>query len=110
MSGNTPRSAYRSRRTPIEFRGDVPIPRLDLGVFRAAAGGETRMAVQAALGADYRPVDTARIYGNRSRRRGGSARQRPGRRPGPRHHGLPNDDHGYRQTLDAFDAVGAVSG
>ncbi len=40
------------------------IPRVGFGVFRAADGPETVNAVQWALEAGYRQIDTAMIYGN----------------------------------------------
>ena len=40
------------------------IPLLGLGVFRSSAGKETQHAVQDALQAGYRHIDTAKIYAN----------------------------------------------
>ena len=40
------------------------VPRLGLGVYRAAPGGEARAAVRWALEAGYRHLDTASAYGN----------------------------------------------
>lgn len=48
----------------ITLNNDVAMPRLGLGVWQAASGGETRRAVLWALEDGYRQVDTARIYGN----------------------------------------------
>jgi diketogulonate reductase-like aldo/keto reductase len=42
----------------------VRMPVLGLGVFQTPAGRSTREAVQAALAAGYRHIDTAAIYGN----------------------------------------------
>src|SRR5687768_14417699 len=81
----------------------VQIPRLGLGVFRAATGGEARQSVLAALEAGYRHIDTARIYGNEADV--GSAV----RESGVRREDifvttkLWNDDHGYDTSLRAFD-------
>jgi 2,5-diketo-D-gluconate reductase A len=44
--------------------GDVEMPVLGLGVWQAAAGRETEQAVEWALEAGYRHVDTATIYRN----------------------------------------------
>jgi diketogulonate reductase-like aldo/keto reductase len=48
----------------IDLGNGVKIPRLGLGVWRAAPGGETRRAVAAALAEGYRHIDTAAVYGN----------------------------------------------
>jgi diketogulonate reductase-like aldo/keto reductase len=50
--------------TTITLRTGSRVPRVGLGVFRAAAGAATRGAVLAALGAGYRHLDTAAIYRN----------------------------------------------
>ncbi|MBT9558039.1 MAG: aldo/keto reductase [Myxococcales bacterium] len=47
---------------PIPLSGDVSIPRLGFGVFRA--GAATRSAVLTALQVGYRHIDTARVYKN----------------------------------------------
>ena len=87
----------------IALNDGARIPRLGLGVFRSAAGGEARRAVLEALRIGYRHVDTARIYGNEADV--GAA---------IRDSGLPreevfvttklwNDDQGYDSALRAFD-------
>ena len=48
----------------LRLNNGVAIPRVGLGVFRAAKGDETRGAVRAALEAGYRHLDTAQSYGN----------------------------------------------
>ena len=48
----------------VTLNNGVPMPRLGLGVWRAAAGREVRDAVAWALEAGYRHIDTARLYGN----------------------------------------------
>jgi methylglyoxal/glyoxal reductase len=48
----------------VQLNNGVLIPRVGLGVFRAAKGAETRDAVRHALHDGYRHIDTARIYGN----------------------------------------------
>jgi diketogulonate reductase-like aldo/keto reductase len=93
----------------VRLANGVALPRIGLGVFRAAPG-ETRGAVMAALAAGYRHVDTARIYGNEADV--GAA---------IRDSGLPRDevfvttklwnqDHGYDRTLRAFDTSLATLG
>jgi len=85
----------------LTLNNGVHIPRFGLGVFRA--GRETKDAVQAALAAGYRHVDTAHIYRNEAEvgaalRAGAVAR-----------HDvfittkLWNDHHGYDAALRAFD-------
>lgn len=49
---------------PLRLRTGAAIPRVGLGVFRTPGGGATRAAVEAALAAGYRHVDTASVYGN----------------------------------------------
>ncbi|BFU46312.1 aldo/keto reductase [Krasilnikovia sp. MM14-A1004] len=88
----------------VELRGGVHIPRLGLGVFRAAAGGETRAAVTAALAAGYRHIDTARVYGNEADVGAGLRASGLDREQVFVTTKLWNEDHGYRRTLDAFEA------
>jgi diketogulonate reductase-like aldo/keto reductase len=89
-------------RTTKTLPGGAEIPRLGLGVFRA--GEETKGAVLAAIGLGYRLIDTARIYRNEAAV--GAAIRECGV---PREDifvttKLWNDDHGYDETLRAFDA------
>lgn len=81
----------------------VEIPRVGLGVFRAARGEETRSAVLEALRLGYRHIDTARVYGN-EKDVGAAVRES----------GIPraevfvttklwNDDQGYDSALRAFE-------
>jgi diketogulonate reductase-like aldo/keto reductase len=48
----------------ITLNNGVTIPQLGLGVFQTKSGDETVDAVQAALAAGYRHIDTAQAYGN----------------------------------------------
>ncbi len=48
----------------VRLNNGLAMPRLGLGVYRAAPGDETRRAVLAALEAGYRHVDTAKYYRN----------------------------------------------
>ncbi len=90
--------------TTVELNNGVAIPQLGLGVFRSGQGGETRDAVLRALEVGYRHIDTAAIYRNEA-----------DVGEGVRASGLPradvfvttklwNDDHGYDETLRAYDA------
>ena len=79
----------------------VAMPYLGLGVYLAAPGAETQNAVQYALEAGYRHIDTAKIYGNE--RAVGIAFRKSGI---PREElfittKLWNSDHGYDQTMRA---------
>jgi methylglyoxal/glyoxal reductase len=53
-----------SLQSTATLNNGIEIPRLGLGVYRAARGEETRQAVRWALEAGYRHIDTARVYGN----------------------------------------------
>ena len=50
----------------LPLNGGTAIPVLGFGVFQIPAGGATRRAVEGALQAGYRHIDTAKIYGNES--------------------------------------------
>jgi methylglyoxal/glyoxal reductase len=80
----------------------VEMPWLGLGVFRASEGGEVEQAIQWALDYGYRSIDTATVYENEQ-----------GVGEGVRRAGVPreelfittkvwNTDHGYDNTLKAF--------
>jgi diketogulonate reductase-like aldo/keto reductase len=79
------------------------IPRLGLGVYRSAPGGETRRAVEWALEAGYRHVDTAAAYRNEADvgeavRGSGIAREELFVTTK-----LWNEEHGYEAALRALD-------
>jgi diketogulonate reductase-like aldo/keto reductase len=87
----------------VTLNNGVEMPRLGLGVYQARAGGEARRAVEHALEAGYRHVDTAALYGNE--RDVGEAIHSSGI---PREEifvttKLWNDDHGYDGALRAFE-------
>ena len=88
----------------VTLNNGVSIPRLGLGVYRSMPGKETRRAVEWALEAGYRHIDTAAAYQNETDV--GSAIRKSGI---PRDRifvttKLFNPDHGYQQALAAFDA------
>ena len=94
----------------ITLNNGVTIPRLGLGVFKAAEGPDTEHAVREALAAGYRHFDTARIYGNEASV-GTALRESMGRQGTPLRREelfvttkLWNTDHGYDKTLRACDA------
>lgn len=79
------------------------MPLFGLGVWQAAAGKETRHAVEHALEIGYRLIDTAKLYGNE--RDVGAAIRESGI---PREEifvttKLWNDDQGYERALRAFE-------
>ena len=87
----------------IQMRNGISMPRLGLGVWKAAKGKETRSAVTRAIEVGYRHIDTAAMYGNEEDV--GLA---------VRESGLPraevfvttklwNSDQGYEQALRAFE-------
>lgn len=53
-----------SLSTRFPLRNQLEIPALGLGVYQSPPGEATRQAVQAALAAGYRQIDTASLYGN----------------------------------------------
>jgi diketogulonate reductase-like aldo/keto reductase len=97
-------SAADLARASLPLRSGARIPQVGLGVYQTGKGTPTRSAVLSALGAGYRHVDTARVYGNEADV-GAAVRES----------GLPraeifvttklwNDDHGHDRALRAFDA------
>jgi len=48
----------------VELANGVHMPRLGLGTYRSAEGGDVEGAVTAALELGYRSIDTASLYGN----------------------------------------------
>lgn len=86
----------------FELHNGVAMPYFGLGVYQAGEGGEVERAIDWALEAGYRHIDTASFYDNEA----GVGRA-------VRESGLPresvfitskvwNADQGYSQTLDAF--------
>lgn len=51
-------------RSTIRLANGVEMPRLGLGTYKSAEGGDVEEAVAAALEAGYRSIDTASLYGN----------------------------------------------
>ncbi|MFX3623885.1 MAG: aldo/keto reductase [Ectobacillus sp.] len=87
----------------ITLHNGIEMPVLGLGVWKVTDKEELKMAVQAALAAGYRAIDTAAIYGNEAEV--GEA---------IRESGIPreelfittkvwNSDQGYESTLAAFE-------
>ena len=89
----------------FELNNGVQMPYLGLGVYQAEEGGEVERAIQWALEAGYRHIDTARAYGNEA-----------GVGKALRESGVDRDevfvtskvwntDQGYEATLKAFDST-----
>lgn len=87
----------------IKMRTRRQIPQVGLGVYKSEPGPTTRNAVLAALEAGYRHIDTAMIYNNEPDV--GEAIKASGvdRSEVFVTTKLWNDDHGYDNTLAAFD-------
>lgn len=86
----------------VPLANGVPMPRLGLGTYRSAEGGDVEGAVLAALEIGYRGIDTASLYGNEA----GIGRA-------VRESGVPRDElfiaskvwnteQGYESTLRSF--------
>ena len=87
----------------VTLHNGVEMPRLGLGVWRAASGREVQDALRWAFEAGYRHVDTARLYGNE--RDVGKVLRESGL---PREQvfittKLQNRDHGYVRAARALD-------
>jgi len=80
------------------------IPLVGLGVWQTRAGADTTRAVSAALTAGYRHVDTARVYGNEADVGRAVAESSVPRSELFITTKLWNADHGFDNTLRAFDA------
>ena len=87
----------------IELANGVAMPRLGLGTYKSAEGGDVERSVATALEYGYRSIDTASLYGNEA---GISAAIAGG--------GVPrseifltskvwNDEQGFDETLRAFE-------
>lgn len=87
-------------RLPLNNNTDIPI--LGLGTYQTPDGQPTIKAVAAALDLGYRHIDTAMIYGNES-----SVGQTIRKSAVPREQifittKVWNSDHGYDETINAF--------
>ena len=80
-----------------------PIPQVGLGVYKTEPGPVTRNAVLAALEAGYRHIDTAMIYNNEADVGAAIKASSIDRGEVFVTTKLWNDDHGYDNTLAAFD-------
>lgn len=86
------------------LNNDIPIPGIGFGTWQIRFNGHAKKAVEVALGAGYRLIDTARIYGNekgvgRAIRESGIAREEIFVTTK-----LWNFDQGYDKTIRAFES------
>jgi diketogulonate reductase-like aldo/keto reductase len=86
----------------VQLNDGLSIPQVGLGVWQA--GGGTKRAVQAALEAGYRHVDTAAVYGNEAQVGAAIAESGIPREQIFVTSKLWNNDHGYDKALQAYDA------
>jgi len=100
MTQDIPGDVTTSR---IPLRDGGSIPRVGLGVWQTPAGATCRNAVDAALRAGYRHVDTARIYGNEVDVGAAIKDSDVGRDEIFVTTKLWNDDQGYDSARHAFD-------
>lgn len=91
----------------LPLNNGVAMPRFGLGVYQTGSGKRTENAVQWALDAGYRRIDTAALYGNEAEvgrvLKRAFAEGRLARDDVFITTKLWNSDHGYDQALRAFD-------
>ncbi|UCD38346.1 MAG: aldo/keto reductase [Fidelibacterota bacterium] len=93
----------RTIKDKARLNSGIEMPYLGLGVYLAASGTEAQQAIQWALEAGYRHIDTAKIYGN-ERDVGLAIRQSELSRENIFvTTKLWNSDHGYDNTIRAFE-------
>ncbi|GAA3762832.1 diketogulonate reductase-like aldo/keto reductase [Spinactinospora alkalitolerans] len=85
--------------TSVSLNNGVAMPSLGFGTWRVGRG-----AVEAALAAGYRSIDTAEMYGNEEEVGAAIAASGVAREDLFVTTKVWNDHHGHRATLDAFDA------
>jgi diketogulonate reductase-like aldo/keto reductase len=93
--------AQNATTATLKLNDGVNIPQVGLGVWQA--GGGTKKAVLAALGAGYRHVDTAAVYGNEAQVGAALAESGVPREQLFVTSKLWNADQGYDKALRAFD-------
>lgn len=87
----------------VELQNGVKMPRLGLGVWQSKEGGDVENAVESAIRAGYRSIDTATIYDNESGVQKGIAASGIGRDELFLTTKVWNTDQGYDSTLKAFE-------
>lgn len=88
----------------VTLANGAEMPILGVGTYRAAEGGEVEQAVRWALELGYRSVDTASVYGNETGVGRAIRDSDVARKDLFVTTKVWNDDQGYDQTLQAFDA------
>ncbi len=87
----------------ISLANGVAMPRLGLGTYKSAEGGDVERSVTAALGLGYRSIDTASLYGNEAGIGAAIAASGVPRSQIFLTSKVWNDEQGYESTLHAFD-------
>ncbi len=87
----------------IRLANGIEMPRLGLGTYKSAEGGDVERSVATALALGYRSIDTASLYGNEAGI--GSAIAASGVPRGEIFLASKvwNDEQGYDETLEAFE-------
>ncbi len=93
-----------------KLNNGVEMPVLGLGVYQTLSGGQTRTACLNAFAAGYRLIDTASMYGNEKDVGEAVAQSGLDREELFITTKLWNNDHGYDQTLKAFQRSQAALG
>lgn len=87
----------------IELANGVTMPRLGLGTYKSAEGGDVERSVAAALELGYRSIDTASLYGNEAGIGAAIARSAVPRSELFLASKVWNDEQGFDATLAAFE-------
>jgi len=87
----------------IRLANGVAMPRLGLGTYKSAEGGDVEGSVLAALELGYRSIDTASLYGNEAGIGKAIAASGVGRDEIFLASKVWNDEQGYENTLAAFE-------
>jgi len=87
----------------IELANGVTMPRLGLGTYKSAEGGDAERSVTAALEFGYRSIDTASLYGNEAGIGAAIAASGVPRSELFLTSKMWNDEQGFDTTLSAFE-------
>ncbi|MRS12583.1 MAG: aldo/keto reductase [Actinobacteria bacterium] len=86
----------------VALANGVEMPRLGLGTYKSAEGGDVERAVETALSLGYRSIDTASLYGNETGIGRAIAASGVARDDLFLASKVWNDEQGYESTLTAF--------
>jgi len=87
----------------VQLANGVKMPRLGLGTYKSAEGGDVERAVLAALELGYRGIDTASLYGNEAGIGKAIAESSIPRAGVFLTSKVWNDEQGYASTVEAFE-------